>query len=163
MEAPIVIEKYSDAAQQINRHNTCESSEIQRMSWMNQVTQVESRRVEIITSTYANPALNRLKIIETYPDEEIFSSVFKNTQKAIRRLNNYIKFLDPDEIGPSGNGTILMNFENKTCSIMIEIGSTTIAHVYYDNANTYISGSSKFGNNKYWDKLIELFNNVFSS
>ena len=166
METAIITEKYSKAVQRTIRESSCPISEdILRMYWLNKITQIDEQWTLLPSSSQSNHALQRLEFIKTnecYQEEEITTPVFQNSAKAIYLLDNFIQFLHPDEIGPSGNGTILMTFENSMHSLTIDIGKTIIAHVYHDGENTFNSGSSKFSDNTYWDKLIDLFDNVFN-
>ena len=140
METAILTEKYSKAAQQTNLPNYCANSNVNRMNWLNETTQIEETIFFSISISNANHALNRLEFIknsEWYQKEGITNSVFQNSKKAINHLDSYIRFLDPEEIGPTGNGTILMNFEKSDIILALEIGETTVAHVYSDGREVY--------------------------
>ena len=154
METSPITANYSKAAQQTNLRNSRIFSDTERVIYVSQTTQTKPK----ISIKFPNHALDRLDFIRNdgwYQEEGISRSVFQNSEQAIEYLDAFIRFLDPEEIGPSGNGTLIMNFENDDISLVLEIGTTTVAHVYMNGKGEFISGSSTFNDAEYWDQLID--------
>ena len=103
----------------------------------------------------------RLKSVQ-YSNPDILKEIFKNCGIVIERLKDYIKLIDPEEIGESSYGTILFNFEIEDESILLDVGKTTMAYVYSDG-NKFSSDSAKINDSTYWDNLIEKFKLMYQN
>ena len=113
--------------------------------------------------TYVDLITERINFIQDnrwFQEEGVPKATFKNSREIIQRLIDFTDFLEIDEVGTSGNGTILMNFENNGINLILDIGKTTVAHVYQDSKGKFISGSSNFADETYWSELVKLFDNL---
>lgn len=128
-----------------------------------------SRSREHLSTTSSKNDRIRIRLLQIkeddwYKDEEISNEVFKNVNEvSFDLLKSFMDRIDPEEIGPSGNGTIILNFEHDDQSLILEIGETTVAHVFTNDKNKMSLGSSHFNDKSYWENVKNLLEIVYMS